>query len=118
MSSAADGSSSAMEKFTDLGISIYDAEGNLRSTEDVFWDAIDVLGTFESETERDMAAMDLFGKSARELNPLIEAGSETFNQLASEAQEVGYVMSGETLDAFGALDDNRTVPIGKSWRFV
>ena len=106
MSSAADGSSSAMEKFTDLGISIYDAEGNLRSTEDVFWDAIDVLGTFESETERDMASMDLFGKSARELNPLIEAGSETFAQLASEAQEVGYVMSGETLDAFGALDDN------------
>ena len=106
MSSAADGSSSAMEKFTDLGISIYDAEGNIRSTEDVFWDAIDVLGTFESETERDMAAMDLFGKSARELNPLIEAGSETFRSLADEAAAVGYVMDGQTLEAFGALDDN------------
>lgn len=106
MSSAADGSDSAMQKFTDLGISIYDAEGNIRSTEDVFWEAIDVLGTFESETERDMAAMDLFGKSARELNPLIEAGSETFNSLAEEARSVGYVLDGETLDAFGALDDN------------
>ena len=106
MSSAADGSESAMEKFTDLGISIYDAEGNIRSTEDVFWDAIDVLGRFESETERDMAAMDLFGKSARELNPLIEAGSDSFRQLADEAASVGYVLDGETLDAFGALDDN------------
>ena len=106
MSSAADGSESAMEKFTDLGISIYDAEGNIRSTEDVFWDAIDVLGQFESETERDMASMDLFGKSARELNPLIEAGSDSFRQLADEAAAVGYVLDGETLDAFGALDDN------------
>ena len=94
MSSAADGSESAMEKFTDLGISIYDAEGNIRSTEDVFWDAIDVLGRFQSETERDMAAMDLFGKSARELNPLIEAGSDSFRQLADEAASVGYVLDG------------------------
>lgn len=106
MSSAADGSSSAMEKFTDLGISIYDAEGNLRSTEDVFWDAIDVLGTFESETERDVASMELFGKSARELNPLIEAGSGAFAQLAAEAHEVGYIMDSETIEAFGDLDNN------------
>lgn len=106
ISSAADGSSSAVSKFEDLGISIYDTEGNLRSTEDVFWEAIDVLGSFESETERDMAAMDLFGKSARELNPLIEAGSDSFNQLAKEARSVGYIMSGDTLEAFGALDDN------------
>lgn len=106
MSSASDGSATAMEKFEDLGIAIYDVDGNLRSTEDVFWDAIDVLGQIDNETERDAAAMDLFGKSARELNPLIEAGSSAFADLAEEAHEVGYVMDSETLDAFGALDDN------------
>lgn len=106
MSSADSGSSAALESFEALGISIYDMDGNLRSTEDVFWDAIDALGQFDNETERDAASMDLFGKSARELNPLIEAGSEAFAELADEAHEVGYVMNGETLDAFGALDDN------------
>lgn len=106
MSSAADGSESAMSKFTDLGISIYDTEGNIRSTEDVFWDAIDVLGTFSSEAERDIAAMDLFGKSARELNPIIEAGSDSFHSLADEATSVGYVLEESTLNAFGELDDN------------
>ena len=106
MSSAADGSSSAMEKFTDLGLSIYDTEGNLRSSEDVFWDAVDVLGQIENESERDAAAMDLFGRSARELNPLIEAGSEGFATLADEARSVGYVMDGDLLNSFGALDDN------------
>ena len=106
INSAADGSESAMEAFTQLGISIYDSSGNLRSTEDIFWEAIDALGEIENQTERDTAAMDLFSKSALELNPLIEAGSETFRELADEAQAVGYVMDGETLDAFGALDDN------------
>lgn len=106
MSSADGGSASAQEAFENLGISIYDVDGNLRSTEDVFWDAIDALGQFENETERDAASMELFGKSARELNPLIEAGSGAFEALAEEAHEVGYVMSGDTLDAFGAFDDN------------
>ena len=99
-------SSGGAEKFEELGIAIYDTEGNLRSAEDVFWDTIDVLGTYENESERDIAAMELLGKSARELNPLIEAGSDTFRQLADEAHSVGYVMDSETLDAFGALDDN------------
>lgn len=106
MDSAADGSTSAAEAFTNLGISFKNSDGTLRSTEEVFWDAIDALGQIESETQRDAMAMDLFGKSARELNPLIEAGSEGFAALAQEAHDVGYVMSDETLNAFGALDDN------------
>ena len=106
MGSAANGSASAAEKFEALGIAYLDAEGNIRDAEDVFWDAVDVLGQMDNETERDAAAMDLFGKSAKELNPLIEAGSEAFASLAEEAHEVGYVMDGETLNAFGALDDN------------
>ena len=106
MSSAANGSASAAAKFEELGISFKNADGSLRSSEDVFWDAVDVLGQIPNEAERDAAAMELFGRSARELNPLIEAGSETFRQLADEAHAVGYVMDSETLEAFGALDDN------------
>ena len=99
-------SSGGAEKFEELGIAITDVDGNLRSAEDVFWDTIDVLGTFDNESERDATAMELLGKSARELNPLIEAGSSAFEELAQEAHDVGYVMDNETLDAFGALDDN------------
>lgn len=106
MNSAADGSKSAQEAFSQLGISIKDSSGQMKSQEEVFWEAIDALGKIENETQRDAMAMDLFGRSAKELNPLIEAGSEGFKQLAQEAHDVGYVMSGETLDAFGALDDN------------
>lgn len=99
----------ALEKnatgYDKLGISIYDANHNLRDNEEVFWEVIDALGQMEDGTERDLLAMELLGKSGKELNPLIEAGSEAFRDLADEAHETGYVMSDETLDAFGEFDD-------------
>ena len=106
MSSARDGSGDAAEAFAALGVDITDEAGNLRDNEGVFWDVIDALGNIESVTERDAAAMSLLGRSAQELNPLIEAGSSAFEELRQEAIDTGYIMSGDTLDAFGALDDN------------
>ena len=95
----------AANAYDQLGISITDNNGHLRDNEEVFWEVIDALGQMEEGTDRDLLAMELLGKSAKDLNPLIEAGSEGFNKLAEEAHEVGYVMDGETLDAFQEFDD-------------
>lgn len=106
LDSAASGSGATAEAYAALGVTVTDANGELRSSEDVFWDVIDALGEIDNETERDAAAMELLGRSARDLNPLIEAGSEGFQELADQAQESGYIMSGDTLDAFQEFDDN------------
>lgn len=99
----------ALEKsstaYDQLGVSVTDSNGNLRDNEEVFWEVIDALGQMEDGTERDLLAMELLGKSAKELNPLIEAGSEGFQKLADEAHEVGYVMEDDTFDAFLEFDD-------------
>ena len=60
----------------------------------------------ENETQRDAYAMQLFGKSAQALNPLIEAGSETLNQFAKDAVDSGYVLSGEALTALNDYQDS------------
>ena len=91
--------------FDKLGVAIYDEAGNFRDNEEVFWDTIDALGKIEDPVQRDLAAMELLGKSAKDLNPLIEAGSDKFRDLADEAHEVGYVMDDETLDSFQQFDD-------------
>ena len=88
-----------------LDISVKNADGTFRDSEEVFWDVIDALGEIEDPVERDLVAMDLLGKSAKELNPLINAGSDAYKQLAEEAHEVGYVMDGETMSAFQSFDD-------------
>lgn len=105
MEKAASGSGSAAEAFAQLGISVTDSNGNLRDNEDVYWEIIDALGNISNETERDALAMALLGKSATELNPLIEAGSDKMAELGEEAREAGYVLGEDTLESFGAFDD-------------
>lgn len=105
MQSAADGTGDIAEAYNSLGVAVTDSAGNLRDSESVYWEAIDALGTIEDRTERDALAMQIFGKSAQELNPLIAAGSEEVARLAQEAEDVGYVLDGDTLEAFGEFDD-------------
>ena len=105
MDSAKDGTGSAAEAFQTLGISVTDINGSLRDNEDVFFDAIDALGKMENETERDALAMQLFGKSATDLNPMIEAGSDALRGFAEEAHEMGYVLDGDALQSLSKVQD-------------
>ena len=106
MASAKGGTGATAEAFAQLGISVTDANGNLRDNEEVFYEAIDALGKIENETERDALAMQLFGKSATDLNPLIEAGSDAMKSFADEAHEMGYVLNDESLEALGKVQDS------------
>lgn len=105
MQTASSGSGSAAEAFKALGVTVVDSSGHLRNNYDVFLDTVDALGKMTNETERDAYAMDIFGRSATDLNPLIEAGAGKLMALSQEAHEVGYVVENDTLQQFGELDD-------------
>lgn len=105
MKAVQDGTKLSVEAYEKLGVSALDANGNLRDSDIVYWEVIDALGKMENETERDALAMQILGKSAQELNPLITAGAEKMAELGEEARKAGYVISDETLSAFGAYDD-------------
>lgn len=105
MQEARDGNEATAAAYAKLGVSITDANGNLRSAEDVFYDTIDALGQMENRTERDALAMDLMSESAQELNPLIDAGSGALKKYADEAHDMGYVLDNEALTALTEVDD-------------
>ena len=106
MSNAANGSKLYAEAYDKLGVSITNADGSLRDSETVYWETIDALGQMTNETERDAVAMQLFGKSAQELNPLIAQGSAGIAELTEEAKNAGAVLGGDTLSQLGAFDDS------------
>jgi len=106
MSSAAKGSGDAAKAYAKLGVSVTDTNGELRDSDTVYWELIEALGKVDNETERDALAMQVLGKSAQELNPLIKAGTDRMKELGQEAQDMGYVLSGDTLNAYAAFDDN------------
>lgn len=105
MQDTMNGTGNAKASFEALGVSVTNADGSMHSANDVFYETIDALGQVKNETERDAMSMDIFGRSAQDLNPLIIQGSKTLKAYADEAHNVGYVLDDEALSALGAVDD-------------
>jgi phage-related protein len=105
MKAVQDGTKLSSEAYEKLGVQATNADGSLRDSDTVYWEIIDALGKMKNETERDAIAMQILGKSAQELNPLIEAGSARMDELGDAAKKAGYVVSEDMLAAYGALDD-------------
>lgn len=109
MESAANGSATASSYFDQLGISIYDTNGNLKDQETIMNEAIYALADVEDMTMRSALATDLFGKAGTEMLPMLNSGSEGMQELTQRAHDLGLVMSDEAVDAgvvFGdTLDD-------------
>ena len=103
---AANGSKTQAEAFEAIGVSVKDSNGQLRDSEAIFQDVISALGTMTNETERDALAQTLMGKSAAELNPLIEDGGETYKRVADTLKKynLDYVDQ-ETLDKANEFND-------------
>lgn len=105
MDSARDGAEKQAAAFQALGVSVTDTDGNLRNNWDTFKDVIDALGTVENATERDALANDLFGKSYSDLKPLIDAGTDSLQELMDAAVENGYVLDESQVQKLGEVDD-------------
>ena len=105
MKQAGEGSKAYADAYDKLGVNVKDENGEFRNSEDVYWDVIDALGQMEEGVERDSIAMQILGKSAKDLNPLIKAGKETMAELAEEAHANGAVMSQEVLDTYNEFND-------------
>lgn len=91
--------------FKELGVEVKDSNGELRSSNDVFNELISALGEVENETLQDNLAMQIFGKSASELGPLINGGAEQLKQFNKYLSENGLLLSQDQLDELNALND-------------
>jgi len=105
MASAAKGSGDAAAHFKKFGIQIKNDDGSYRKLVDVFNDTIAALGTVSDEVERDTIAMSLFGKSAKELNPLIKTSKEDLEAFTQAAHDSGYILTDEVLGQYQQFDD-------------
>ena len=106
--------SEASAEWEKYGIMLYDQEGNLRSTTEIFHDIIEVFHDMPAGIERSKAMIDIFGESARQLNPLVEAGGDALKRLEEQAYSTGYVMSSDMVADMDAAA-NATKRLKSSW---
>ena len=90
----------------DVSVSMYNADGTIKSTQQAYYDSIDAIKGLGTETEKEIATQALFGKSYQEMMPLINAGSGALNKYAAEAQAMGIVLDEKTVKSLDGLSDS------------
>lgn len=114
ISEAANGSETAREKFDSIGVSFLDATGKIRSADSVLLDISDKFQSTASDANKTAVAVDLFGKSGTAMIPVLNEGSASLQEMMQQAQDLGLVISQETLTAADNFNDSLTTLVGVS----
>jgi hypothetical protein len=103
---AAGGNKTYGEAFKELGVSMTDAAGNARSSNDVYNDVLSKLAEMGDTAEATRLGNDLFGKSFANLKPLLGEGAAGIDDLKNKASEMGIVMSESAVKAGDNFGDS------------
>lgn len=93
------------ESWKKVGVNVKDANNQYKDITTIFYDTVKGLSEIENETERDIVAMDLFGKSADELAGVIDDGGAALKSLGEEAENLGVIIPQDDLDRANELND-------------
>lgn len=98
-------SSDVEDAWKKIGVSTTDSSGKLRDSTTVFYEALTGLSKIQNETQRDVLAMSLFGKSADNLAGIVDDGGESLRQLGQQAEDLGLILSQDALDSANKFND-------------
>jgi hypothetical protein len=104
MAEAKDGVKTSLDAFNRLNVSVTNADGTLRSYDDVLMDVAENFPKL-SEAERVQTAMDIFGRSGLTMVGTMMKGKDAIKAMRQEAQDMGIVLSGETLEQMEEYND-------------
>lgn len=89
-----------------LGVKTKNADGSFRDISDIWYDTLEALGGIANETERDAAAMAIFGKSADSLAGIVDDGGKALKEYGKEAEDLGIILSKDTVDSLNDVNDS------------
>jgi len=98
-------SKAATEQLNQLGVALTGPDGKAKTRNDLFWDTVEAITALGDAEKQESAAQALFGKKFSDLNPLIQAGRDKWNEYIKEAQDAGYILSNDQVMALGGVDD-------------
>jgi len=85
--------------FDKYNIATKDAAGNTLPFLDILGNITDKFATLAPGTDQAAFAMNVFGRSGKDLIPVLQRGSEGLQELYDKAQAAGLVLGQDTLDA-------------------
>lgn len=114
MADVAQGSKKAKGIFDDLGVSVQNADGSLRASDEVLKDIAQRFAEFPDGPEKSAFAIEIFGRAGAKLIPLLNQGRAGLAETAEEARRLGVVFDEKASKAAETFNDNLT-RLSKSW---
>lgn len=103
--SAAKGSTAQVAAFGQLGVSVKDANGELKGTEQLLLETAEVFSQYEDGVGKTAIATELFGKAGNKLIPFLNEGKDGIEKLKARADELGLTLSGSAAQAADDFND-------------
>lgn len=105
---AARGNDTAKKAFEALDVGIKNADGSLRSTEDILLDVADRFSKLSDGATKSALAQEIFGKAGARMIPFLNQGKEGIRAMMLEADALGLTLSKDTAQAAEDFNDNLT----------
>jgi TP901 family phage tail tape measure protein len=101
---AADGN----KAFDAMGISVRDAQGNLKATDTLLKEVSDKFAGYADGAEKSALAQELFGRSGAQMISFLNSGSDGLEAMREEAEKLGIVIDSELAQNAEIFNDNLT----------
>lgn len=102
----------AEEKFTKFGISLYNANGEAKTTEEIFKEIADRYRNATDAATKAAIALEFFGKTGRNINNILGEGAEGIDAYTQSMKDLWMIASPEAVnalaDSWGRLKTNFT----------
>jgi len=93
------GGKSMAQILADIGVQATDANGNILPLDQILGPLADKFKAMPDGMEKTGLAMQLFGRSGKDMIPLLNAGSAGLEELSAEADKLGVTLSAENVGA-------------------
>jgi hypothetical protein len=97
------------KKLQALGISVKDANGNLKTSDELFKEVATTISGLETEAQKAAVATQVFGRAGANLVPLLNGGASALEDSAKKAEKWGQVVNEQAVKEAERFNDSLTV---------
>jgi phage-related protein len=91
------GLSASSDRLKQLGIDVLDTSGKTRPLNDILLDVADKMKEMPDGAEKTAIAMQLFGKSGKDMLPILSEGGDAMKEMEADAKKLGLTLTGDNV---------------------
>lgn len=97
--------SSGSDIYKQLGVEIKNANGALKTQDEILLETISSLQKMPAGTQKSALAIKALGRNAQQMNEILNMSEDQFQSLMDRADKLGLVLSGDAADAAATFTD-------------